>query len=160
MDKKVSTEIVGEIKSILCWNSWVHIVIQTLDNEVKIEIPRLYCNPTKLKHKDVVKVKGVIADFDDGLKRMVFSKGAVQKLFGKNTKNEMLDFTGDFSLVGTILNAEQTDEEFYQIQFQIANSEEIVTLYMEKYLFEKGMEKYDFRSLIHCGGKMSVISYN
>ena len=160
MDKKVSTEIVGEIKSILCWNSWVHIVIQTVCNEVKVEIPRLYCNPTKLKHKDVVKVKGVVADFDNDLKRTVFSKATVQKLFSKNAKNETLDFAGDFSLVGTILNAEQVDEEFYQIQFEVANSGEIYTLYMDKYHFEKAMEKYDFRRLIHCSGKMSVISYN
>lgn len=160
MDKKVSTEIVGEIKSILCWNSWVHIVVKTLGNEVKVEIPRLYCNPTKLKHKDVIKIKGVVAKIDDDLKRTVFSKGTVQKLFGHKTKNEVLDFAGDFSLVGTLLSAEQVDEEFYQIQFEVANSEEIYTLYMEKCNFEKVMEKYDFRRLLHCSGKMSFISYH
>lgn len=156
----MSTEIVGEIKSILCWNSWVHIVIKTLYNEIKVEIPRLYCNATKLRHKDVIKVTGVVAKMEDDLKTTILSKGTVQKLFSKQTKNETFDFEGDFSLVGTLLNAEQVDEEFYQIQFEVANSEEIFTLYMEKYQFEKVMEKYDFRRLLHCSGKMSVISYN
>ena len=160
MDRKVSTEITGEIKSILCWNSWVHMVLKTLGGEVKVEISRLYCNPTKLKHRDVVKIKGTISETDNDFKRTVISKGTVQKLFSANSKNETLDFAGDFSLVGTLLNAEQIDEEFYQIQFEIANSEEIFTLYMEKYQFEKIMKKYDFRRLLHASGKVSIISYN
>ena len=153
MDRKVSTEITGEIKSILCWNSWVHMVLKTLGGEVKVEISRLYCNPTKIKHRDVVKIRGTIGEIDNDFKRTVISKGTVQKLFSANSKNETLDFAGDFSLVGTLLNAEQIDEEFYQIQFEIA-------LYMEKYQFEKIMKKYDFRRLLHASGKVSIISYN
>ena len=158
--QKVSTEIIGEIKSILCWNSWVHIVIKTLSGEVKVEIPRLYCNPAKLRHKDVIKITGIVAKMEDDLKTTIFAKGTVQKLFGKQSKNNINDFTGDFSLVGTLLSAEQVDGEYYQIQFEIANSEEIFTLYMEKYQFEKVMENFDFRRLLHCSGKLSVISYN
>ena len=160
MDKKVYTEEVGEIKSVLCWNSWVHIVIKRFGSELKIEIPRLYCNPIKLKHKDVIKIKGIVAEVDIEPRRTVFSKATVQKLFSNKERNENLDFAGDFSLVGTILNAEQADEEFYRIQFEIANSEEIFTLYMDKYHFEKAIEKYDFKRLMYISGKMSIISYH
>ena len=43
-DKKVSVETVGEIISVLEFNSWVYMTLKVYGDIVKVEIPRIYCN--------------------------------------------------------------------------------------------------------------------
>lgn len=164
MDKKVRMECTGTINSVLCWHNEVYISLETYQGIVKFKIPRAYCNPKKLYAGDLVKVRGTISEYNDTNKDTLYSAtvsiGSVQKLLGKNKPvNNNLDGSYDFSFVGTILKACEIDEEFYQIKFQEATEDNTVhTIYMLKEDFEKAMEKYDFRRLIHIAGKTSITS--
>ena len=123
-DIKVSVETVGEIVSVLEFNSWVYLTLKVYGEIVKVEIPRIYCNSKRLKCKDVVKIVGNIADYEkyNGKRpsRTIYSKCVVERVLRKGEKNERLDAATNFSFLGHILFAEPNDE-FYQLIFEVAN---------------------------------------
>ena len=162
-DKKVSVETVGEIVSVLEFNSWVYLTLKVYGEIVKVEIPRIYCNSKRLKCKDVVKIVGNIADYEKSNgkhpSRTIYSKCVVERVLRKGEKNERLDAATNFSFMGHILFAEPNDE-FYQLIFELANEEkDIVTIYVDKYHWKEFRKHYDFRRLIHITCKTSITSY-
>lgn len=165
MDKKVTTQIQGIIHSILAWNKAVFITLQVAEGLVKIKMPTSQCNNhKKLYVGDVVRIRGTISKYnskeDDVLYSVSIGLGNVQKLIGKNKpQNTRLDFSDDFSYVGTIQSVTKTDDEFYQIIFkENADDGDVHTIYMLCDHFEKAMEHYDFRRLQYISGKMCYVS--
>lgn len=165
MDKKVTTEVQGIVKSILCWNSAVFITLETGNGLVKLKMPTAYFNNyKKIYVDDVIKIRGVVSNFKNNDGDFSYSatirRGTVQRLIGKNkSKNQKLDYANDFCYVGAIKTAKQVDEEFYQIIFKEAGEDgDIHTIYMLKEDFDKAIENYDFRRLIKISGKTSITS--
>lgn len=162
--EKTKSETMGEIISVMQFNSWVYMTLKVYGEISKIEIPRLYCCPKNLKRGDVIKLTGNIEKYEKANNknpsRTIYSRCTVERILTKGVKNNKIDFAANFSFLGYILFDQQIDCEFYQLTFELVTGErDIVTIYIDKYHWEEFKKSWDAKRLINICGKMSVTSY-
>ena len=166
-DKLAKYEISGQIISIFQHKNQVEFILRVLNDKVQIKIPRAYCNPKRFNCNDVIKVYGAVADYNENNKHfkytVIFAKCSVRCCLETNCTNNKADFTSDLSLVGSLQAYKEDDEdnEFYQIIFRSAETDEAHTLYMLKTDFINFMNnEFAERRLIHVLCRTNVIQWH